>query len=150
MLLYVLSAGFFFVGFLLGTTQVSNNYYYEGRTSYTDLYPQGKIATCQGCYLSSYLFTNNNEGFSYSIYLDNLTLNHSYLLMIPDDLILFTYFFEHQLDGLFSITYFAGEVDNVTIRLYEVFTNPFVWRFQEVGDINDLVLLDELVIDLVV
>jgi hypothetical protein len=135
------------VGYYLGTTQVTNNFYQEKNDSYIDLYPLTKNPTCQGCYLSNEVIYNTSEQVAYNVHLDNLILNHSYLLMLPEEVILFTYFYEEVRFGLFSLTYIFGEVNNITIRLYEVFTNPFIYRLSEIGDINDLVLLDIMVID---
>jgi hypothetical protein len=145
-LAYVLGLVLLGFGFLLGTTQVTNNYYYEDRETLLDLYPLTINPTCPSCHLSSETVIQTSEKIQYNIHIDNLTLNHSYLLMLPEELILFTYFYEDQLFDLFALTYIAGEVDNITIRLYELFTNPFIYRVSEIGDINDLILLDLLVI----
>ena len=136
------------VGYYLGTTQTTNNYYYEDKDSYIDLSPFGNNATCQACYLSSEIIYLTSEELSYNIHLNNLTLNHSYMLILPEEVILFTYFYENELQDLFALTYLTGESSNVTIRLFEVFTNPFIYKLSEMNSLHNFVLLDVLVINL--
>lgn len=136
------------VGFYLGTTQTTNNYYYEDRDSYIDLNPFGNNATCQGCYLTKEIVGLTSTELAYNIHLNNLTLNHSYLLILPDEAILFTYFYEGELQNLFALTYLSGEISNITIRLFEVFTNPFIYKLSEMNTLHIFVLLDVLVINL--
>jgi hypothetical protein len=101
------------------------------------------VPKCSGCYIT----LNNNYvfvGTVYTIELNNLTIDQGYVLILEDNVILFTAIETQQY--FYSNAVIPGEA---RITLLEYYSLPYVFDLKEISQLADLQLLDQQTINFI-